>query len=155
MRRLSLFVAAVTAVAIPASVLAVSFSGTAGASQTISCSKLTGNINHTIKITGSKCHARPPAGYGNVVFTALTLAGGGTLNWNNPADNFTVSAPSTTSPGRGTCAHGYTEEISNGTVTAASSDPYDAQLNGTAYSSSTCVNGAGKIKLAPHTSFTL
>jgi hypothetical protein len=154
MRRLSFFVAAVGVVAIPASVLAVSVPGvaSAGSPTTISCSKLSGNINRTIKITGAKCKAKPPHGYGNITFTALQLAGGGALTWTN-GDSFTVSAPTTTSPGQGGCAHGYTEEDSTGTVTGSTSDAYDAQLVGTTYTSRTCVNGVGTIKLVAHTAF--
>jgi hypothetical protein len=161
MRRTSMFVAAVAAVAMPASLAAVSLSGVAGASpatpSTISCSKLSGNINHTIKITGAKCKAKPPKGYGNISFTALTLEGGGTINWTGAGDSITVSAPTTTSPGQGACAHGYTEEDSTGTVTAGTdhAGTYDSSLAGGTYTSRTCVNGAGKITLVKHTSFTL
>jgi hypothetical protein len=138
--------------------LAISVPATAGASgpTTIMCSKLSGNVNSTIKITGSKCKAKPPKGYGNVTFTALTLVGGGTLSWTN-GDTFTVNAPTTTSPTppQGACKKGYTEEDSTGMVTGSSSDPYDAQLVGTGYSSRTCVNNAGKITLVKKTKFTL
>ena len=159
MRRTSMFVAAVAAVAMPASLAAMSFSGTASASTptSIKCSKLSGNINTTIKITGSKCKAKPPKGYGNISFDALALEGGGTLNWTGAGDSITVSAPSTTSPGQGACAHGYTEEDSTGTVTAGTdhAGTYDSSLAGGTYTSRTCVNGAGKITLVKHTSFTL
>jgi hypothetical protein len=158
MRRLSIFVAAVTAVAVPATMLAISVPGSAGAvtPTTISCSKLSGNINGNIKITGAKCKAKPPHGYGNITFTALQLAGGGQLFWAN-GDNFTVTAPITTTPNppRGACKKGYDEEDSTGTVTASSPDAYDAQLVGTTYSSRTCVNTPGKITLVKKTKFTL
>ncbi len=135
----------------------MSLSAPAGASATIACSKLSGNINGTIKITGSKCKAKPPKGYGNVAFSAMQLVGGGTLSWSN-GDSFTVNAPTTTTPCQSSgCMReeGYDEEDSTGMVTAATSDAYDAQLVGTTYSSRTCVNGAGKITLVKHTKFTL
>jgi hypothetical protein len=133
--------------------------GSAGASgpTSIACSKLSGNINNTITIKGAKCKAKPPKGYGNITFTALQLAGGGTINWTNGA-SITVSAPSTTSPGRGACAKGYSEEDSTGTVTAGTdtgSNTYDTNLAGGTYSSRTCVNGAGKITLVKKSHFTL
>jgi hypothetical protein len=161
MRRSFKIVAAVAALAMPASLAAVSLSGTAGASvpTTIKCSKMSGNINTTIKITGAKCKAKPPKGYGNVSFTATSLIGGGTINWTGAGDSITVSAPTTTgtTPPQGGCAHGYIEQDSTGTVTAGTdhAGTYDSSLVGGTYSSRTCVNGAGKITLVKHTSFTL
>jgi hypothetical protein len=153
-----MFVAAVAAVAMPAS-LAVSGVASARTPSTISCSKLSGNINTTIKITGAKCKAKPPKGYGNIAFTATALIGGGTINWTGAGDSITVSAPTTTvpTPPQGGCAHGYTEEDSTGTVTGGTdaSGTYDSSLIGGTYTSRTCVNGAGKITLVKHTSFTL
>jgi hypothetical protein len=158
MRRISLAVVAVTAVALPASVLVVGLPGSASASgPTIQCSKLSGNIGGNIKITGAKCKAKPPKGYGNITFTASELEGGGTLPWSG-GGTITVSAPSTTSPGQGGCKHGYTEEDSTGSVTGGTdtgSNTYDSSLIGGTYSSRTCVNNAGKITLVKGTKFTL
>jgi hypothetical protein len=160
MRRMSLAVAAVTAVALPASVLVVALPGSASASgpTTISCAKLSGNINGTMKITGAKCKAKPPKGYGNISFNAMELAGGGTLDWTAAGASITVSAPATTNPGQGACKKGYQEEDSTGSVTGGTdtgTNTYDSSLVGGTYSSRTCVNGKGKITLVKGTHFTL
>ena len=159
MRRSYKIAAAAAALAMPASLAAVSLSGTAGATATpVACSKLSGNINTTIKVTGAKCKAKPPKAYKTLSGTAGALAAGGTLNWNDAGATITISAPSLSQTA--TCPKGWTEETADGTVTGATDGTgggtYDANLNGTAYHAEICFNNkSGAVKLVKHTKFQL
>ena len=83
MRRLLTGLGAVTLLALPASV-ALSAPATAGGfGSSIVCKKLSGSDTGSITVTGSKCKAKPPKGYGNLTGLASSLLGSGTLTWTN------------------------------------------------------------------------
>lgn len=157
MRRMYKIAAAAAALAMPASLAAVSLSGTAGASTPVLCSKLSGNVNTTIKVTGAKCKAKPPKAYKTLSGTAGALAAGGTLNWNSAGASISISTPSLSQTA--TCPKGYTEETADGTIADATDsvgDTYDTNLIGTAYHAEICFNNkSGKVKLVKGTKFQL
>jgi hypothetical protein len=157
MRRSFKIAAVAAALAMPASLAAVSLSGTAGAATPVACSKLSGNINTTIKVTGAKCKAKPPKAYKTLSGTAGALASGGTLTWNDAGASITISAPTLSQTA--TCPKGWTEETANGTIasaTDAAGITYDANLVGTDYSAEICFNNkSGAVKLVKKTKFQL
>ena len=151
MRRMFLSVAAVAALAVPASMAAIGVSTVAGATgpAVIKCTAMGGNISGTVTVTGKKCKPKLKPGYGNLTGNAASLATGGQLTWAN-ADYFNVSAPTNTpiSPDP-KCPHGYSEEASTGTVILpTSTDAFDQSLVGGTFSSDTCIGPLGQIKLA-------
>jgi hypothetical protein len=156
MRRLVTALGVVTLLALPAS---FALSGSANAvtfGSSITCKKLSGNAFGNVKITGAKCKAKPPHGYGNLGGLASALDGSGTLTWTN-TDTLDVTVSNIGSPGQGSCAHGWTEETSDVQVTGSGGDGYDAALVGaTEYPSAVCLNNhSDALKLPAHGSFDL
>ena len=145
MRRLVLVFTTVTALAVPTSIAAVTLTaGPAAAASSIQCAKLGGNITGTIVI--AKCSPKNKL-YKTLSGTASLLAGGGPLTWSPGGQTTIVSAPTTTSPGQGSCPKKWTEYDSTGTVTGGTSTYTHA---GDTFSSRACVKGS-TIKNLKHT----
>ncbi|HTT86577.1 MAG TPA: hypothetical protein VMF60_04355 [Acidimicrobiales bacterium] len=152
--------AVAVALAVPASVAAVGISSVAGATPTtVVCKKLSGNVNSTVTIKGSKCHAKPPHGYGNLTGSAAALASGGALTWSGTGGlaGITISAPdvSGTPP---TCPNGWSGVNAVGTIltgTDTGTNTYDADLVNGPFVANVCINNrSGKVKFAAHTTNT-
>jgi hypothetical protein len=150
MRRLSTVVAGLMVVALPMSISAIAFSGTASAQTPVTCSKISYNASSgNVVITGKKCKAKPPKAtpaYGNASGSASVLAGGGNVTWAN-TDYFTIGTPTTTAGNPKKCAKTASAIDASGPVTASSSDAYDAQLVGTTFTADVCLESNGGIKL--------
>ena len=115
--------AAAAALAMPASLAVLSLPGSAGATGTpVMCSKLSGKISTTIKVTGASCKAKPPKAYKTLTGTSSALAAGGTLNWNAAGGSLTITAPTLTT-GPGTCPKGWTEQTADGTIMSGTDAP--------------------------------
>jgi hypothetical protein len=145
MRRMILSAVTVVGFAVPTSIAAVTLTaGPAAAASSIQCGKLAGDITGTIVI--AKCSPKNKL-YKTLSGTASLLAGGGALTWSPGGQTTIVSAPTTTSPGQGSCPNKWTEYDSTGTVTGGTSTYTHA---GDTFSSKSCVKGT-KIKNLKHT----
>ena len=151
MRRLSIAIATMTAVAVPVSVL-VGTASPASASTVIACKKMAGSLSGTVSI--SKCSGVPSKKtYKKLVAETSAIETGGNLYWNTigGTDYITVGNIETSSPGQGLCPRNWTEEDTTFQVTGAS-DPFDQTMVGDTATSDTCLNkSATKFKLVKGT----
>ena len=155
MRRMIHVAAVLTALAVPASLTAVTLSGPAGAQSptSVSCSFLKGN---THKITVKKCLPAPPSSYkGQIVISnPAVLATGGTVAWKGDptANTFTINAPDTSGTAA-PCPRGWNGINATGMVTDgtdAGTGTYDQDLVGGTYTINVC-NKGNKFELAAGT----
>jgi hypothetical protein len=132
---------------------AISFAGpTNAAVGTIKCTKLTGNINTTITLSG--CNGN--TGGASLPISSINLATGGPIPWvNGQSTTVTLSASNgeTDSDLAGTCASTATEFEAVGTVTA---DTTGSAIVGGKVKAEACENPTtGKITLEPGTALKL
>jgi len=150
MRRFLVAITAMTVIALPASVAAVSLSSpasAAAASSAVSCKKLTGNISGNITI--SKCKPKSKTNK-SASAPATSLASGGTITWASSGQTTTVSLTVTQ---EGTaCPKGDTEYVVSGSVTGGSST---YTKSGDAVAGEACLTGSGNLSLVKKTSITL
>jgi hypothetical protein len=126
-----------------ASVGVVAIAGTAGASAPVSCTKLTGNAATSVTLKGCG------GGLGKGTAAAPSLATGGTITWKgHNKGTTTIGNVSVTSPGRGSCKTGSTEEDFTATVTANTSK---AKILGDTVMGRVCADAAGNLRLVKHT----
>ncbi len=155
MHRTFLRVAVVTMLAVLASGSVLALATPAGATtRTFQyCTKVSGNMNGAVTFKGSRCHSKPPAGYGNVTISGPSINGGGPLFWRNGTGDQVVfgSPTSTGNDGQSTCATNWTLDYWQGTVTATSADPYDQSVAGDSWTIRLCVNNVSvNVKGVPH-----
>ena len=146
---------ALTAAAIlgAATLGAISFAGpTSAAIGTIKCTKLVGNLNTTVTLSG--CNGN--TGGASMAIPATNLATGGAIPWvNGQSTTVTLSANQTESDGDagGSCSVATTEFEATGTVTA---DTTGSAIVGGKAKAEACVNlTTGKITLEPGTALKL
>jgi hypothetical protein len=148
MRRFLVAISAVTVVALPASVVAVSFSSPASAAtSSVSCKKLTGNIASTVTI--SKCKPKSKTNK-SASAPATSLASGGTITWASSGQTTTVTLSVNQS---GTaCPKGDSEYIVTGSVTGGTST---YTHSGDAVNGEACLTSSGNLSLVKKTVITL
>lgn len=165
MRRMFLFVVALTTVAVPTSIAAVTLSAgpAAAGTGTLICSKISGNGGGTVTIKKCNDKAEVATKHGNVLKpdknnktisgSGPSLVAGGTLTWAPSGQTINVGSLTTTSPGQGACPTKWTEEDSTGSIAAGSTSPY--VNTGDTFSSRICVNSKLKVKLVAGTNLDL
>jgi hypothetical protein len=146
-------VAAAFTIPVSAATVVLGSSSPASASSSLSCAKLTGNINNNVTIT--KCTPLTKAEkktYKSGSAVALDLAEGGTITWSSSGATTIISAPTLTT-GPGTCKtstkNPVTEETATGTVTGGNAAVTN---NGDTFYAEVCVNNnSGAITLVKGT----
>ena len=165
MRRMFLFAVAVTTVAVPTSIAAVTLSAgpAAAGAGTLICTKISGSVGGTVVI--KKCNdtvvvatkhgskVKPDKNNKTLSGSGPSLVAGGTLTWAPSGQTVNVGSLSTTSPGQGGCPTNWTEEDSTGSIAAGSTSPY--VNTGDTFSSRICVNKHLKVKLVAGTTLDL
>jgi hypothetical protein len=141
MRKLPVVLALVSALAVPSAV-AVGLAGTAGATTTPSCGKLTGTAATTVTI--SEC-TPAKAGYTSASGKSSSLLNGGSLTWSSSKKTTTIAKPTLTKE-TNKCGKGYSEEKATGKITGGTSTYTKKGETFTAY---VCVGA--ELKLAPGT----
>jgi uncharacterized Zn-binding protein involved in type VI secretion len=156
-----LFVVAVTTVAVPTSIAAVTLaSGPAAASGgTLVCSKISGSgagaitikkCNDTVIINGK---VKPDKANKTITGNGPSLVAGGTLTFEPSGQTIVVGGLSTTAVGQGACKTNWVEEDTTGSVVAGSTSPY--VHTGDTFASRICVNKHLKVKLVADTTLAL
>jgi hypothetical protein len=143
--------------ALPASAVAIGFSGTASAAQKatpeVTCKKLSWNIgggNGTL----TKCSDPANTGKkGTFPVSALT-SGSGTITWAGTGTTKVTGVTGT--PNGGTlCAAGSTEYAVSGTTGASTGKAKDSIKKKEPIAALVCVDGSGNFTMAPTSSFTI
>jgi len=161
-RHLVIVCAAVSTVAIPVSIMALSSPASAQpASYSVTCTKLAINeAKNTVVVSNCKWTGWTAAWgkqYKTANGTVSGLESGGTSTWKASGGTTSISAPTLTSEGNGSCKQtkkvSATEEQANGTVTAVTSAGTYPNPTSTSddFQATVCVASNGKVTQAPGT----
>jgi hypothetical protein len=146
MRRMIIAVAALAALATPASLIAVGGSTVAGAAATpksLVCTTLSGSASGTVKISGCAVPAADKKTYASASGKSASLAKGGTVTWSTSKKTtiFKVTVKASTG-----CPSGSTTEIATGSVTGGTAATA-VTSKGQKVSLTVCVTKAGALSL--------
>jgi hypothetical protein len=114
-------------------------SGSAGASSSLACAKVTGSLTGTVHFN------RCTTPYGKGSFIGTGLATGGTISWGGTHAGSVSFSGSVTSPGRGSCAAGSKEYVASDVVTATTGAAVGRVQIGADVKATACRTAAGSL----------